>query len=64
MGVIPQTYPNNGKQGNRKKNETKKVSNSKRRSGRRDKYHKLPQECVMDRCMYGDQNSIIIETGL
>ena len=39
-----------------------KVSKSKRRSGRRDRYHKRPHECVVDRHTDGDQNWLRIET--
>ena len=63
MGVIPQTDPNNRKITTERKIKLRKVSKSKRRSERRDKYHKLPQECVADRLTDGGQNRIRIKTG-
>ena len=60
---MPQTDPNNGKRATERKRKRIKVSKSNRISGKRDRYHKRPQECVMDRHTYGDQNRIIIETG-
>ena len=56
MGVMPQTDPNNGEQG--KKIKLRILIKSKRRSGRRDKYHKLPQVCVTDRHTDCNQNRI------
>ena len=47
MGVMPQTDPSNRKKGNRKKIKPRKVTKSKRRGGQRDRYQKLPQECVL-----------------
>ena len=38
-----------------------KLIKSKRRSGRRDRYHKHPQECVADQHTDGDKNMIRFE---
>ena len=63
MGVIPQTEPSNGKQGNTKKNKLIKVNKIRRKNGRHDRYHKHSQECVANQQTGGDQNRIRIETG-
>ena len=54
MGVISQTDPSNEKKATEKKIKLRKVIRSKKRSGRRDRYPKRPQECVVDGHTYGD----------
>ena len=63
MGIMPQTDPNNVNRTPEIKSRLRKLINNKIRSGRHDKYHKLPQECVADRLTDGGQNRIRIKTG-
>ena len=50
------------KRGNRKITKLRKVNKSKKRSGRRDRYHERPQECVAYWSTNGDQKRFIIKT--
>ena len=63
MGVIIPNDTNNGKQGNRKKIKLIKVSKTQKRCEQRDRYHKLPQQFVVDRRTDSDKNIIRNETG-
>ena len=68
MGVIPETYPSNRKQGNRHKKKAKtkliKERERKKRSEQCDQNHKCPYKCFSDQHMCLTLRSIQITTRL